>query len=51
MNKGRKKKHYIYFSHLHSSQSVFKHTSSLLIMETNTDTLQALYVMRLGTEI
>jgi len=50
MNK-KKKNPYIYFSHLDSSQSVFKHTSSLLIMETNTDTLQALYVMCLGTEI
>jgi hypothetical protein len=35
----QKKPHYIYFSHLDSSQSVFKHTSSVLIMETNTDTL------------
>jgi len=49
MNK--KKKHYIYFSHLDSSQSVFKHTSSLLIMETNTDTLKALHLTRLGTKI
>ena len=50
MNKEKKKTLYLLLT---SGQltSVFKHTTSLLIMETNTDTLKALYITRLGTEI
>lgn len=46
-----KKKYYIYFSQLDSSQPVFKNMSSMLIMDTNTDTLKASYITGLWTEI